>query len=40
MSASDFESVLRDLPRHGALVKDHEDMQLVRARLDQVLGEP
>jgi MoxR-like ATPase len=23
----------------GALVKDHEDMQLVRARLDQVLGE-
>jgi MoxR-like ATPase len=24
----------------GALVKDHEDMELVRARLDQVLGEP
>jgi hypothetical protein len=23
----------------GALVKDHEDMQLVRARLGQVLGE-
>jgi MoxR-like ATPase len=24
----------------GALLKDHEDMQLVRGRLDQVLGEP